>query len=53
MQVAREKREADQHEADAKVRGRLLANAAVAEVQRRVVRQAEKARLVVEKLQVE
>ena len=35
-QVAREKREVEQREADAKVRGKLLANAAVAEVRRRV-----------------
>ena len=33
-QATQEKREADQREADAKVRGRLLANAAVAEVWR-------------------
>ena len=32
-QVVREKCEAEQHEADVKVRGKLLANAAVAEVQ--------------------
>ena len=49
----REKHEADQHEADVKVRGKLLANAAVAEVRRRFVRQANKARLAVEKLQAE
>ena len=36
-----------------KVRGKLLANAAVAEVQRRVMCQADKARLVAEKLQAE
>ena len=52
-QAAWEKREADQHEADAKVRGKLLANAVVAEVRRRFVRQADKARLVAEKLQAE
>ena len=52
-QVAREKREAEQHEAYGKVRGKLLANAAVAEVRRQFVRQADKARLVAEKLQVE
>ena len=52
-QVAREKRKAEQHEADAKVRGRLLANAAVAEVRRRFLRQAEKARMAAEKLQAE
>ena len=53
VQVAQEKREADQREADAKVRGRLLANAAVAEVRHRFLRQAEKARMAAEKLQVE
>ena len=37
-QVAREKREAEQREADVKVRGKLLANAAVAEVRRRFLR---------------
>ena len=52
-QVAREKREAEQHEADVKVRGKLLANAAVAEVRRWFVRQADKARLAAEKLQAE
>ena len=52
-QVAREKREADHREADMKVRGRLLANAAVAEVRCRFLRQAEKARMVAEKLQAE
>ena len=52
-QVAREKREAEQREADMKVRGKLLANAAVAEVWRRFVRQVDKARLVAEKLQAE
>ena len=52
-QVVQEKREAEQHEVDAKVRGKLLANAAVAEVQRWFVRQADKARLVAEKLQAE
>ena len=36
-----------------KVRGKLLANAAVAEVQRRFLRQAKKARLAAEKLQAE
>ena len=35
------------------MRGRLLANAAVAEVWRRFLRQAEKARMAVEKLQAE
>ena len=38
---------------DTKVRGRLLANAAVAEVQHQYVHQADKARLVAEKLQME
>ena len=52
-QAAREKRKADQREADAKVRGRLLANAVVAEVRRRFLRQVEKARLAAEKLQTE
>ena len=52
-QVAREKREAEQREADAKVRGKLLANAVVAEVRHRFLHQAEKARLVAEKLQTE
>ena len=52
-QVAREKREVDQREADVKVRGKLLANAAVAEVQRQFLRQAEKARMAAEKLQAE
>ena len=52
-QVAREKREADQREVDAKVRGKLLANAAVAEVQCQFLHQAEKARMAVEKLQAE
>ena len=49
-QVAREKRKADQREADAKVRGKLLANAVVAEVQRQFMHQA---RLAAEKLQAE
>ena len=48
-----EKREADQCEADTKVRGKLLANAAVAEVRRWFVHQADKARLAAEKLQAE
>ena len=52
-QVAREKHEAEQREADAKVRGKLLANAAVAEVRRRFVHQADKVRLAAEKLQAE
>ena len=41
-QVTREKCEAEQREADAKVRGKLLTNAAVAEVRHRFVRQVEK-----------
>ena len=40
-------------EVDAKVRGKLLANAAVAEVRRWFVRQVDKARLAAEKLQAE
>ena len=48
-----EKCKADQCEADAKVRGKLLANAAVAEVWHRFVRQVDKARLAAEKLQAE
>ena len=52
-QVAQEKCEAEQREADAKVRGKLLANAAVAEVRRQFVRQVDKVRLVAEKLQAE
>ena len=52
-QVAWEKCEAEQCEADAKVRGKLLTNAVVAEVWRRFVCQAEKARLMAEKLQAE
>ena len=47
------KREAEQREADAEVRGKLVANAVVAEVQHWFVRQADKARLVAEKLQAE
>ena len=53
VQVAQEKREAKQHEADAKVRGKLLANAVVAEVRRRFMHQADKARLAAVKLQAE
>ena len=53
VQVAREKREAEQREADAKGRGKLLTNAVVAEVRRRFVHQADKVRLAVEKLQAE
>ena len=48
-----EKHEVERHEVDAKVRGRLLANAAVAEVRCRFLRQAEKARMAAERLQVE
>ena len=48
-----EQREAEQHKADTKVRGKLLANAAVAEVQCQFVHQVEKARLAAEKLQME
>ena len=53
MQVAWEKHEVDQHEADVKVRGKLLANAVVAEVRRRFMCQVDKARLAAEKLQAE
>ena len=53
VQAAWEKREVDQREVDAKVRGKLLANAVVAEVQHRFVRQVDKARLAAEKLQAE
>ena len=52
-QATREKHEAEQREADAKVRGKLRANAAVAEVWCQFVCQAEKARLAAEKLQAE
>ena len=52
-QVAWEKCEAEQHEADAKVRGKLLTNAVVAEVWCRFMCQADKARLAAEKLQAE
>ena len=52
-QATWEKREADQCEADAKVRGKLLANAVVAEVGRWFMHQADKARLAAEKLQAE
>ena len=52
-QATQEKCKVEQHEADAKVRGKLLENAAVAEVQCRYVCQAEKARLAVEELQTE
>ena len=52
-QVTWEKCEVEQREADAKVQGKLLANAAVAEVQCRFVRQAEKARLMAEKLRAD
>ena len=43
----------EHHKVDAKVSRKLLANAAVAEVWRQVVCQEEKARLAVEKLQME
>ena len=52
-QVVWEKCEADQRKADAKVRGKLLANAAVAEVRRQFMHQVDKARLTAEKLQAE
>ena len=52
-QVAQEKCEAEQREADAKMRGKLLANAAVAEVRHQFMCQADKARLAAEKLQAE
>ena len=42
-QAAWEKHEAEQYNADAKVRGKLLANAVVAEVRRQFVRKADKA----------
>ena len=49
-QATWEKCEADQCEVDVKVRGRLLVNAAVAEVQQWYVLQVNKARLAAEKL---
>ena len=52
-QATWEKREVEQHKMDVKVRGKLLANAAVAEVWRWVVRQADKVRLAAERLQME
>ena len=52
-QATQEKHEADQHEVDAKVRGRLLTNAAMAEMQCQYVCQANKVRLVAEKLRME
>ena len=52
-QVAWEKCKAEQREVDAKVRGKLLTNAVVAEVRRRFMRQVDKARLAAEKLQAE
>ena len=52
-QATWEKCEAEQREADVKVRGKLLANAAVAEVWHQVVLKADKARLAAEKLQAE
>ena len=48
-----EKCDADQREVDTKVRGKLLANAAVAEVRCQFMCQVDKARLAVEKFQVE
>ena len=53
MQAAQEKHEAGQRKVDAKVRGKLLTNAAVAEVRRQFMRKADKARLAAEKLQME
>ena len=53
MQAAGEKGEVDQCEVDTKVGGKLLANAVVADVWRWIMHQAEKARLVAEKLQTE
>ena len=53
VQVAWEKREAELREVDVKVRGKLLTNAVVAEVQRQLMHQADKAKLVAEKLQAE
>ena len=52
-QAAQEKCKVEQHEADMKMRGKLLANAAVAEVRCQFMCQVEKARLAVEKLQME
>ena len=53
VQVTCKKCEAEQCEADAKVRGKLLTNAVVAEVRRRFMHQVDKARLAAEKLQAE
>ena len=52
-QAAQEEHKAEQCEADPNVRGKLLANAAVAEVWCQFVHQAEKAMLAAEKLQTE
>ena len=49
-QATRKKCEVEQREADVKVRGKLLANAVVAEVWCRVMRQADKARLAVSRI---
>ena len=53
VQATQEKCKVDQCEADVKVRGRLLANVAVAEVWRWYACQANKARLAAEKLHME
>ena len=53
VQATWEKHEAEQREVDVKVRGKLLANAAVAEVRHQFMRKADKARLAAEKLQME
>ena len=52
-QVTQEKHEADQRKADVKVRGKLLTNAAVAEVWCQFMHQVDKVRLAAEKLQAE
>ena len=52
-QATWEKCEAEQRKVDAKVRGKLLANAVVAEVRHQFVCQVDKARLAEEKLQAE
>lgn len=49
-QAAQEKRKADQHEVDVKVRGHMLVDAAVAEVWRQATCQVEKTRKAMEKL---
>ena len=53
VQAMQEKHEVEQREVDAKVRGKLLANAVVAEVQCQFLCQANKVRLAAEKLQME